>query len=194
MASLRKQLTFDNTITGLPAKWHQRNKRRNSILMLHHYPDLGSTSDWTCRVGNLIQPIRSTTKIWVVMRHQYGISAFVFDFSDIIWQGNQYPGYQRFFSRAEEIFGVGRRPKPRAGEAARKTSGTERCFLPSPLTFALFYRSTLTPIRLKVSDCDHVGRHVKKCPKTHIILSKTSWSLKFIVLRAIMTGSHRSSP
>ena len=30
-----------------------------------------------------------------------------------------------------------------------------------------------TPIRLKVFDCDHVGRHVKKCPKTHIILRKT---------------------
>ena len=57
-------------------------------------PDLGSASDWTCRVGNLIQPIRSTTKIWVVMHHQYGISAFVFDFSDIIWQGNQWWGCQ----------------------------------------------------------------------------------------------------
>ena len=81
-----------------------------------------------------------------------------------------------------------------SGEAARKTSGTERCFLPSPLTFELFYRITFTPIRLKVSNCDRVGRHVKKCPKTHIILSKTSSSLKFIALRAIMTGSHRSSP
>ena len=66
-------------------------------------------------------------------------------------------------------------PKAEAtsGEAARKTSGTERCFLPSPLTFELFYRITFTPIRLKVSDCDHVGRHVKKCPKTHIILRKS---------------------
>ncbi|CAH3191375.1 unnamed protein product [Porites evermanni] len=80
------------------------------------------------------------------------------------------------------------------GEAARKTSGTERCFLPSPLTFALFYRITFTPIRLKVSDCDQVGRQVKKCPKTHLILSKTSSSLKFISLRAIMTGSQGSSP
>ena len=66
------------------------------------------------------------------------------------------------------------------GEAARKTSGTERCFLPSPLTFELFYRITFTPIRLKVSDCVHLGRHVKKCPKNHIILRKTSSSLKFI--------------
>ena len=81
-----------------------------------------------------------------------------------------------------------------SGEAARKTSGTERCFLPSPLTFELFYRITFTLIRLKVSDCDHVGWHVKKCPKTHIILRKTSSSLKFIAFRAIMTDSHRNSP
>ena len=36
--------------------------------------DLG---DWSCLVGNLIQPIRSTTQIWVVTRHQYGTSALV---------------------------------------------------------------------------------------------------------------------
>ena len=45
--------------------------------MTCHYPDLGSASDWSCRVGNLIQPIRSTTQIWVVTRHQYGISALI---------------------------------------------------------------------------------------------------------------------
>ena len=45
--------------------------------MTCHYLDLGSASDWSCRVGNLIQPIRSTTQIWVVMRHQYGISVLV---------------------------------------------------------------------------------------------------------------------
>ena len=47
----------------------------------HRFPqqmlDLGSTSDWSCSVGNLIKPIRSTTQIWVVT-HQYGISALVF--------------------------------------------------------------------------------------------------------------------
>ena len=31
-----------------------------------HYPDLGSASDWLCREGIFFQPIRSTTKIWVV--------------------------------------------------------------------------------------------------------------------------------
>ena len=42
-----------------------------------HYPDLDSASDWSCYMRNLLQPIRSTTKIWVVTRHQYGISALV---------------------------------------------------------------------------------------------------------------------
>ena len=102
-----------------------------------------------------------------------------------------YPGYQRFFSRAVRIFGVDRRP---THLRPQKTSGTEQCFLPSPSTFELFYRITFTPIRLKVFNRDHVDRHVKKCPKTHIILRKTTSSLKFIALRAIMTGSHRSSP
>ena len=34
--------------------------------MMQDYPVLGSASDWSCHVGNLIQPIRSTTQIWVV--------------------------------------------------------------------------------------------------------------------------------
>ena len=47
------------------------------MLMTRHYPDLGSASDWSCRVGNLIQPIRGTTQIWVVTPHEYGISVLV---------------------------------------------------------------------------------------------------------------------
>ena len=42
-----------------------------------HYPVLGSASDWSCRLGNLTQPIRSTTQIRVVTRHRYGISTLV---------------------------------------------------------------------------------------------------------------------
>ena len=34
--------------------------------MTHHYPDLGSTGDWSCCVGNLSQLIGSTTQIWVM--------------------------------------------------------------------------------------------------------------------------------
>ena len=46
--------------------------------MTRHYPDLGSVSEWTQGVGSLLQPIRSTTQIWVVTRYQYaGVSALV---------------------------------------------------------------------------------------------------------------------
>ena len=77
-SSLRKQTTFRDATNGLPMKWRLRKERRNSILMTRHYPDLGgSASDWSCRVWNLLQPIRSTTQIWVVKRYQYGISALV---------------------------------------------------------------------------------------------------------------------
>ena len=51
--------------------------------MTRHYPDLGSASDWSSRVENLLQPIRGTTsaQIWLATRHQYEISALVFQAS-----------------------------------------------------------------------------------------------------------------
>ena len=45
--------------------------------MTRHYPDLGSGSDWLNKISHAARPIRSTTQIWVVTRHQYGISALV---------------------------------------------------------------------------------------------------------------------
>ena len=60
-------------------------------MMTHHYQDLGSASDWSCHLGNLIQSIRNTTQIWVVTHHQYGI--FPARFSDVIWRGN--PGLSK---------------------------------------------------------------------------------------------------
>ena len=45
--------------------------------MTRHYPDLGSPSDWLNQISHAARPIRSTTQIWVVTRHQYGISALV---------------------------------------------------------------------------------------------------------------------
>jgi len=60
-----------------PTKWRLRNERRSSILMMCHYQDLGSASDCLYCWWNLLQPIRSTTQIWVVMHHQYGISVLV---------------------------------------------------------------------------------------------------------------------
>ena len=62
---------------GFPTKWRLRNKRRNSVLMTGHYPDLGSTSDWLNQISHATQPFRNTTQIWVVTRHQYEISALV---------------------------------------------------------------------------------------------------------------------
>ena len=58
-----------------------RNYCRNFIPMTCHCPDPSGASEWSCRVGNFVQPIRSTTQVLVVMRHQHGISAFVPDMS-----------------------------------------------------------------------------------------------------------------
>ena len=48
--------------------------------MMRHYPSLDIASDhrlldWSCRMGYLLQPIRSTTQVWEVTRYQDGISA-----------------------------------------------------------------------------------------------------------------------
>ena len=45
--------------------------------MTRHYPDLGGTSDWLNQISHAAGPIRSTTEICVVTRHQYGISVLV---------------------------------------------------------------------------------------------------------------------
>ena len=44
--------------------------------MTCHYPDLSSASDWLRQICHAAQLMRSTTQIWVVTLHQYGISAF----------------------------------------------------------------------------------------------------------------------
>ena len=63
-------------------------KSANSILVTCRYPNLGSASDWSGREGYLLQPIKSTTHIWVVTCHQYGISTLAC--SDVISRGNQW--------------------------------------------------------------------------------------------------------
>ena len=49
--------------------------------MTHHYPDLASASDWLNQISHAVCPIRSSTQIWVVTQHQYGISALIFQMS-----------------------------------------------------------------------------------------------------------------
>ena len=60
--------------TVFSSKWRLRNEWRNSILMTRPYPDLGGASDW---LKENFKPIISTTQIWVVTRHQYGIPVFI---------------------------------------------------------------------------------------------------------------------
>ena len=54
-----------------------KKRAQNPILMTRHYTDLGIASDWWNRISYAARPIRSTSQIWVVTRHQYGISALV---------------------------------------------------------------------------------------------------------------------
>ena len=69
---------------AFPQKTRRRNERRNYILMTHHYPDLGSASDWSCRVGN-----ESTNQ-----KHYPDLGSdasslwnFCARFADVIWRG-----------------------------------------------------------------------------------------------------------
>ena len=71
----------------LVSGWFPREKTREkraqiSIPTMRHYQDLSSASDWSCRVGNLLQPISGTTQIWVVTHRQYGAR-----FSEVIFAG-----------------------------------------------------------------------------------------------------------
>ena len=68
--------------------------------MTRPYSDLGSAFDWLKQISLAERPIRSTTQILVVTRHQYGISGV--RSSDVIWRGNKpwrreisaiFPGY-----------------------------------------------------------------------------------------------------
>ena len=43
--------------------------------MTRHCPDVGNASDWSNQISHAARPIRSTTQIWEVTSHQYGITA-----------------------------------------------------------------------------------------------------------------------
>ena len=71
----KKQLPCCNITVYFHAKWRLRTECRKSITC--HYPDQGSAPEWSSHLGNLLQPIRNTNQIWIVMHHQYYISALV---------------------------------------------------------------------------------------------------------------------
>ena len=75
--SPRKGPIFRDATTCFPAKSHLRNGYEKFHIDDVHYSDLGSSSDWSFWEENLLQPIRSTTQVWLMTRHQYGISAGV---------------------------------------------------------------------------------------------------------------------
>ena len=67
--------------------------------MTRHYPDLVITSDWLKQIFHAARPIRSTTQIWVVTGHQYGISAVV--------SRRHFAGKQEVASRNFRLFALG---------------------------------------------------------------------------------------
>ena len=77
LCSLRKQPIFCDDATGFPpTEMTSVEQCRNSILIMTYYcPDLGSVSDWSKQSSRVAQPVRTATHIWVVIRHQCGISA-----------------------------------------------------------------------------------------------------------------------
>ena len=54
-----------------------RSVGTQKLLAFRCHPDLGSASHWLNQISHAAQPIRSTTQIWIVRRHWYGISALV---------------------------------------------------------------------------------------------------------------------
>ena len=93
LGSLRQQPTFGDATTSFPSKGSLRSERRNSILMTRHCPDLGSSSDWSLRKGNLLQPINQ--KHYPEIYPEPGSDAssvwnFCARFSVVISRGNQW--------------------------------------------------------------------------------------------------------
>ena len=72
--------------------------------------NLGSESYWLNQISRTARPIRSTTQIWVVTRHQYGISALVSQTSCSI-RGETVCGVakSRLFSQVKK-FRISKRP------------------------------------------------------------------------------------
>ena len=61
---LRKQQTFYDTTTGFLVKWRLRNGCRNSMLITHHYPDLGNVMSSVWNFCTLLSDITSQGNQW----------------------------------------------------------------------------------------------------------------------------------
>ena len=58
-----------------PLQMTSEKRAQKFTLMMHHYPDLGISSDWLNQFSHAVRPIKSTAQIRVVTRHQCVISA-----------------------------------------------------------------------------------------------------------------------
>ena len=61
-------MQFRNATTGFPSNWRLRIDRRNSILMIRHYPKRGNASDSLRQISHAARPIRNTSQISKVAR------------------------------------------------------------------------------------------------------------------------------
>ena len=68
-----KTADIRDATTGFPAKMTSEK----AVQKIHTGDPLGSASDWLKQIPRMARPIKSTTQIWVVTRHQYTISELV---------------------------------------------------------------------------------------------------------------------
>ena len=68
-------------------------------LLQEFHTDDASLPNWLKQISHAARPIRSTTQIWVVTRHQYGISALVSQMSFVGETSGSVPKC-RLFSQA----------------------------------------------------------------------------------------------
>ena len=119
--------------------------------MTRHFPDLGSASDWLSKISHAARPIRSTTRaqIWVVTRHQYGISALVSqtsfggETSAVVGSVAKY----RLFSQARELMNANKSSRSlhqidlywelRRQACIRVTSETKESFLTTDVNVSI---------------------------------------------------------
>ena len=101
--NLRKQPTFSLPPLVFPQSDAREMSAKNSLLMTHHYPDLGSAPDWLCRFNQvfLMALGSDVSSVW----------NFCTCFLDVILQGNQWFFLQAKVSSAGGVLDCnGRKP------------------------------------------------------------------------------------
>ena len=106
--NLREQPTFSLPPLVFPQSDVREMSAKNSLLMTHHYPDLGSAPDWLCRFNQVSRMALGSdvSSVW----------NFCTCFLDVISQGNQCFFLQGKVSSAGGVLDCsGRKPIPWRG-------------------------------------------------------------------------------